>query len=84
MQILVHWYIHTCTYAHTLHAATHTHCFSCSHIIKAFFSLLQLNDEQEKKEDERFLEALSELDDEFLAEYRLRRIEEMRKSLGNM
>lgn len=43
-----------------------------------------LNDEQEKKEDERFLEALSELDDEFLAEYRLRRIEEMRKSLGNI
>ena len=41
----------------------------------------QLNDEMEQKEDEKFLQELEELGDEFLSEYRLRRLEEMRKAL---
>lgn len=43
-----------------------------------------LNDEQEKHEDEKFLEELEELEDEFLKEYRLKRIEEMRKALAEV
>ncbi|KAL8621321.1 hypothetical protein ACOMHN_053343 [Nucella lapillus] len=43
-----------------------------------------LNDEEEGKEDEKFLEALGNLDDDFLTEYRLRRIEEMRKALQSI
>ncbi|KAK7101878.1 phosducin-like protein [Littorina saxatilis] len=40
-----------------------------------------LNDEEEQKADEKFLEQLGELEDEFIKEYRLQRIEEMRKAL---
>ena len=45
---------------------------------------VQLNDEMEQKEDEKFLEALEDLEDEFLSEYRLQRIEEMRKALESV
>lgn len=43
-----------------------------------------LSDEKEEKEDEKFLEELGDIDDEFMTEYRLRRIEEMRKALQNI
>ncbi|BFZ08823.1 hypothetical protein BsWGS_11862 [Bradybaena similaris] len=43
-----------------------------------------LNDEQEKNEDEKFLAELEELEDEFLKEYRLKRLEEMRKALAEV
>ncbi|CAG5127766.1 unnamed protein product [Candidula unifasciata] len=43
-----------------------------------------LNDEEEKNEDQKFLEELDELEDEFLKEYRLKRIEEMRKALAEV
>nr|KAG5708406.1 hypothetical protein BaRGS_026133 [Batillaria attramentaria] len=43
-----------------------------------------MNDEQEQKEDEKFLEELENMEDEFLTEYRQRRIEEMRKALENI
>ena len=46
--------------------------------------MFQLNDEDEKKADDDFLEQLSELEDEFLRDYRLQRIEEMRKALETM
>lgn len=40
-----------------------------------------LNDEEEQKKDEEFLKEFEELEDEFLKEYRLKRIEEMRRAL---
>lgn len=46
--------------------------------------IFQLNDEQEKNEDEKFLAELEELEDEFLKEYRLKRLEEMRKALAEV
>ena len=39
---------------------------------------LQLDDEKEKVHDDAFMAQLEELDDGFMAEYRQRRIEEMR------
>ena len=38
-----------------------------------------MNDEEEKSKDDEFLQSLQEVDDDVLTEYRLRRIEEMRK-----
>lgn len=46
--------------------------------------LFQLNDEKEKVQDDEFLAELEDLEDEFLKEYRLQRIEEMRKALASM
>ena len=43
-----------------------------------------MNDEEEKDADARFLEQLEDFEDEFLKEYRLKRLEEMRKALENM
>jgi len=43
-----------------------------------------LNDEEEKDADARFLEQLEDFEDEFLKEYRLKRLEEMRKALENI
>ena len=43
-----------------------------------------LDDEREKQKDEEFMEQFEELDDEFLKEYRQKRIEEMRKALENV
>lgn len=43
-----------------------------------------LDDEKEKQKDEEFLEQLEEIDDDFLKEYRLKRLEEMRKALQNV
>lgn len=43
-----------------------------------------LNDEEEKDADEKFLEELEDFEDEFLKEYRLKRLEEMRKALENI
>ncbi|CAL1534546.1 unnamed protein product [Lymnaea stagnalis] len=43
-----------------------------------------LNDEKEKEEDEQFLAELEDIEDEFIKEYRLLRIEEMRKALSNL
>lgn len=42
-----------------------------------------LNDEEEKKKDEEFLQQLEQLDDEFLKQYRQKRIEEMRRALDD-
>ncbi|XP_046574111.1 phosducin-like protein [Haliotis rubra] len=42
-----------------------------------------LNDESEKTKDEMFFEELTELEDEFLQQYRKRRMEEMKKMLEN-
>lgn len=46
--------------------------------------IIQLDDEREKNNDERFLEELENFEDEFLKEYRQKRIEEMRLALQNM
>lgn len=46
--------------------------------------IIQLDDEREKNNDERFLEELDNFEDEFLKEYRQKRIEEMRLALQNM
>ncbi|XP_059152172.1 phosducin-like protein [Physella acuta] len=43
-----------------------------------------LNDEKEKVQDDEFLAELEDLEDEFLKEYRLQRIEEMRKALASI
>ncbi|GFO01927.1 phosducin-like protein [Plakobranchus ocellatus] len=43
-----------------------------------------LNDEKEKEEDDKLLQELEDLEDEFLKEYRLKRIEEMRHALAEM
>uniref|UniRef100_A0A0B7BRP4 Phosducin domain-containing protein n=1 Tax=Arion vulgaris TaxID=1028688 RepID=A0A0B7BRP4_9EUPU len=43
-----------------------------------------LNDELERKKDEQFLAELEELEDEFLKEYRNKRIEEMRRALAEV
>lgn len=43
-----------------------------------------LNDQEEKEEDEKLLQELEDLEDEFLKEYRLKRIEEMRHALAEM
>ncbi|KAI8771713.1 phosducin-like protein [Biomphalaria glabrata] len=43
-----------------------------------------LNDEQEKKEDEEFLADLEGIEDEFFKEYRLKKLEEMRKAMANL
>ncbi|XP_022296569.2 phosducin-like protein [Crassostrea virginica] len=43
-----------------------------------------LDDEREKNNDERFLEELENFEDEFLKEYRQKRIEEMRLALQNI
>ncbi|ESO85203.1 hypothetical protein LOTGIDRAFT_221428, partial [Lottia gigantea] len=43
-----------------------------------------LDDEAEKEKDEDFLKELEELEDEFIKEYRLKRLEEMRKALDNV
>lgn len=40
-----------------------------------------LNDEEEKKKDEAFMQQLEDIEDEFLKEYRQKRIEEMRRAL---
>lgn len=40
-----------------------------------------LNDEEEKKKDEEFIKQLEDIDDEFLRQYRQKRIEEMRRAL---
>ncbi|XP_046334594.2 phosducin-like protein isoform X2 [Haliotis rufescens] len=42
-----------------------------------------LNDQSEKTKDETFLEELTEIEDEFLQQYRERRMEEMRKIFEN-
>lgn len=42
-----------------------------------------LNEEEEKKKDEKFLQELEELDDEFIKQYRQKRIEEMRRALDD-
>lgn len=44
----------------------------------------QLDDEREKQKDELFLQELQELEDEFLIEYREKRLEEMRRALENV
>ena len=48
--------------------------------------LWQLDDEREKANDQAFAENLDfdELEDEFLKEYRQRRIEEMRRACENV
>ncbi|XP_060063817.1 phosducin-like protein [Ylistrum balloti] len=43
-----------------------------------------LDDEKEKQKDEELLQELEELDDDFLKEYRMKRLEEMRKALQNV
>ncbi|XP_062608899.1 phosducin-like protein isoform X2 [Saccostrea cucullata] len=43
-----------------------------------------LDDEREKENDEKFLEELESMEDEFLKEYRQKRIEEMRLALQNI
>ncbi|RUS73429.1 hypothetical protein EGW08_018804 [Elysia chlorotica] len=43
-----------------------------------------LNDQQEKEEDDKLLQELGDLEDEFLKEYRLKRINEMRHALAEM
>ncbi|OWF53223.1 phosducin-like protein [Mizuhopecten yessoensis] len=43
-----------------------------------------LDDEKEKQKDEQFLQELEELDDEFIKEYRMKRLEEMRKALQSV
>ncbi|KAK3769709.1 hypothetical protein RRG08_004958 [Elysia crispata] len=43
-----------------------------------------LNDQQEKEEDDKLLQELEDLEDEFLKEYRLKRIEEMRHALAEI
>ncbi|GFR95510.1 phosducin-like protein [Elysia marginata] len=43
-----------------------------------------LNDQEEKDEDDKLLQELEDLEDEFLKEYRLKRIEEMRHALAEM
>ncbi|XP_061186512.1 phosducin-like protein [Saccostrea echinata] len=43
-----------------------------------------LDDEREKENDEKFLEELESFEDEFLKEYRQKRIEEMRLALQNI
>ena len=58
--------------------------FTDKHSVHELYFDVQLNDEMEQKEDEKFLEALEDLEDEFLSEYRLQRIEEMRKALESM
>lgn len=42
-----------------------------------------LNDEEEKKKDEDFMQELGEIDDEFIRQYRQKRIEEMRRALDS-
>ena len=44
----------------------------------------QLNDEEEKDADAELLAQLEDLEDEFLKEYRAKRIEEMRHALAEM
>ena len=44
----------------------------------------QNDEEAERTKDQQFLEQISELEDEFLKEYRLKRIEEMRRAVENM
>ena len=58
--------------------------FTYKHRVHELYFDVQLNDEMEQKEDEKFLEVLEDFEDEFLSEYRLRRIEEMRKALESM
>ncbi|XP_033746488.1 phosducin-like protein [Pecten maximus] len=43
-----------------------------------------LDDEKEKQKDEELLQELEELEDDFLKEYRMKRLEEMRKALQNV
>lgn len=43
-----------------------------------------LDDEREKQKDEEFMEQFEDFEDEFLKEYRQKRIEEMRKALENV
>jgi len=45
---------------------------------------LQREEEAECTKDQEFLEQIAELEDEFLKEYRLKRIEEMRHALENV
>ena len=45
---------------------------------------LQREEEAERTKDQEFLEQIAELEDEFLKEYRLKRIEEMRHALENV
>ena len=44
----------------------------------------QLDDEKEKLKDDDFMAQLEELDDDFLNEYRNRRIEEMRRAFDSL
>ena len=51
------------------------------------YNLLQLDDEKENAKDDKFLEDLEEMDDleeEFMKEYRAKRIEEMRKAMESV
>jgi hypothetical protein len=45
---------------------------------------LQLDDEREKDEDRKIMEELENFEDEFMKEYRQKRIEEMRLALQNV
>ena len=84
----IHWIYDLENNTHCTHSRGDNHHLppiNCN--IKLFFPhtfYFQLNDEEEQKEDEKFLEALGEIEDEFLSEYRLRRIEEMRKALESV
>ena len=40
-----------------------------------------LNDDEEKQKDDKFLQELEQIDDDFLRQYRQKRIEEMRRAL---
>lgn len=44
----------------------------------------QLDDEREKENDDKLLQELESFEDEFLKEYRQKRIEEMRIALQNV
>lgn len=59
--------------------------FSEANIINiGIFYRSHLNDEEEKQKDEKFVQELEELDDDFLRQYRQKRIEEMRRALDDV